>query len=409
MRGEGSAAVARGGGRIGRQGLLVAEVGLSAVLLIGAGLLTHSLVRLERAHPGYDVEGLVGVRLRFGAELPDASPRAALYEEILEAVGDAPMIDGAALASNAPIIDMVFGGRIEIDATGELSEPLQSSLTWVAPGYFGTLGIPMLNGRDFAAADIGSAESAIIVNRTFAERYFPGTSAVNQLFRRTGRDGPAYRIVGVVGDAVQFDPLRQEYDLQVYLPLWTTPPTLTFVTLLLRIPPDALRSPLPLDMIEERLAAMDAGIEVGDSVSPVRDRLSATLDGPRFNVILFGAFAAIALAMAVVGLYGVVSHAVEQRAREMGIRIAIGAHAADVRRLVLHQGMAPVAIGVVLGVAGAAAAGRVIAGFLYLVEPYDPPVFAIVPVALLLVALAAIWVPALRATRVDPVAVLRAQ
>jgi hypothetical protein len=302
---------------------------------------------------------------------------------------------------------MVFSGTIEIDATGEVSEPLRSALTWVAPGYFDALGIPLLRGRDFNDEDMGPAESVIIVNRTFAERFFPGMSAADQSFRRRGRDGTVYRIVGVVDDAVQFDPLERAFDdLQVYLPMWTM--SGGRATLLLRAPPGS-RASLPLDMLGERLAALDAGIEIGESVSRVRDRLSGTLDGPRFNVVLFGAFAVIALALTLVGLYGVVSHAVERRAREMGIRIAIGARATDVRRLVLRQALTPVAIGIVAGLAGALAAGRIIAGILYLVEPLDPPVLAIVPVILLLVAVAAIWVPALRATRVDPVAVMRAQ
>jgi hypothetical protein len=238
---------------------------------------------------------------------------------------------------------------------------------------------------------------------------------VGRAFRRAQQESARwYRIVGVAGNAVQFDPLETEYDLQFYQPLWTFnlrpataggPPQPLRLSLLLRVPPGA---PPPFELVAERLGPLGAQLDLGQA-GAVRDALRAALAGPRFNALLFAAFAAVALGLSSVGLYGVVSHFVQRRAREMGIRVAIGARAADVRRLVLVQGLAPVALGILVGLAGAAAAGRVIAGLLYLVEPLDPLVFALVPALLLLVAVAAIWVPIVRATRVDPVTVMRAE
>jgi predicted permease len=416
MRRGSSTTVARGAGRIARQGLLIGEVALSLMLLIGAGLLVHALVRLQRADVGYDPEGLVVVPLSVavGAS-PDEIQLADLYEQLQDVARSSGAFEAATLASNAPGHDLMLTGRLAFEATGEVDERVQAPLTFTAPGYFTTLRIPILEGRDFNGSDVGAAETPVIVNRTFAERYLAGSPAIGQVLRWGQRDSSTrYRIVGVVGDALQYDPLQPEVDLQIYRPLWSlnlrpsavgAAPRPMRLRLLVRVDP---ASTAPLEPLPERLRPLGAELDIGAQYA-LRDSLSAALDGPRFNAILFAAFAAIAIGLAAVGLYGVVSHAVHRRAREMGIRIAIGARAADVRRLVLRQGMVPVIVGVLLGLAGAAAAGRVIAGILYLVEPRDPLVFALVPLLLVLLALAAIWRLVLRATRVDPVTVLRAE
>jgi ABC-type antimicrobial peptide transport system permease subunit len=173
---------------------------------------------------------------------------------------------------------------------------------------------------------------------------------------------------------------------------------------MLRAAPGFVPSPA---MLAERLRPLGVEVEPGEGFISIRDHLSWFLGRPRFNATLFGAFAAVALMLALVGLYGVVSHSVERRLREMAIRVAVGASTSDVRRLILLQGMMPVFVGIVVGLAGVGAAVRVITSLLYLVEPVDPPVFAAVPALVLAIALAAIWVPARRATRVDPAAAIR--
>jgi ABC-type antimicrobial peptide transport system permease subunit len=159
--------------------------------------------------------------------------------------------------------------------------------------------------------------------------------------------------------------------------------------------------------LSERLRPLGVELDADLGFVSIRETLSWFLDRPRFNAILFGAFAVVALVLALVGLYGVVSHAVERRAREMAIRVAVGASTSDVRRLILLQGMLPVGAGILIGLVGATAAVRVITGLLYLVDPVDPPVFAAVPLLVLGITLAAIWLPARRATRLDPAAVIR--
>jgi putative ABC transport system permease protein len=189
---------------------------------------------------------------------------------------------------------------------------------------------------------------------------------------------------------------------------WTSAPVdrqaLLEVDLMIRAAPGFGLAPA---MLSEQLRPLGMEVEAGEAFTSVRDRLSGSLDRPRFNAILFGGFAAVAWALARVGLYGVVSQAVDRRAREMAIRVAVGASGSDVRRLILLQGMLPVLAGIVLGLGGAVVAVRMITSLLYLVEPVDPPVFVTAPILVLGIALAAIWLPARRATRVDPAAMIR--
>jgi ABC-type antimicrobial peptide transport system permease subunit len=220
-------------------------------------------------------------------------------------------------------------------------------------------------------------------------------------------------VVGVVADATQTDPLTRSFDQQIYASLaahapatadeasTSTPPD---ANLLVRTGPGFRLSPATLS---ERLRPLGVDVEAGAGFVSIREQLSWFLDRPRFNAILFAIFAGVALVLALVGLYGVVAQAVDRRAREMAIRIAVGASATDVRRLILSQGMLPVAAGILLGLAAATGGVRVISRLVYLVDPVDAPVFAAVPVFVVAVTLAAIWIPARRAARVDPAAVIR--
>jgi predicted permease len=409
---ESSAAVARGGGRLVRQGLLVAEVALSVTLLVGAGVLLHSLVRLHRVDPGYEPDGLMAIELELTEALPPAD-RAVAFAQVREMVGAFPGVEAATLAYPLPGSNLAFAGAIELESTGEVHDRIMATFTWAGPGYFDAFQIPLLEGRDFLDADATSPETPVIVSRSFANRLFPGRSDVGERFRRTVIEpGAEYVIVGVAGDARQTDPLTRSFDQQVYAPLvrarWAADSAsrqaLLDAELLLRAAPGFVPSPATL---AERLRPLGVEVEAGAGFISIRDHLSWFLGRPRFNAILFGAFAAVALLMALVGLYGVVSHTVERRVREMAIRLAVGASASDVRRLVLLQGMMPVLAGILVGLVGASAAVRVITSLLYLIEPFDPPVFAAVPVLVLAIALAAVWVPARRATRVDPAAVIR--
>jgi putative ABC transport system permease protein len=411
MRGS-SVTVAPGGGRFVRQGLLVAEVALSVTLLVGAGVLVHSLVRLHRVDPGFEPDGLLTLDLEL-AEESDPAQRAVAFAQVRQLVGALPGVQAATLAYPPPGSQLVFVGAVEVESTGEIHERIMASFTWAGPGYFEALQIPLLEGREFNEADATFAETSAIISRSLAARLFPGTSAVGQRFRRTVVEpGGEYVVVGVVGDAKQSDPLDRLFEQQIYAPLerarWTSAPVdrqaLLEVDLMIRAAPGFGLAPA---MLSEQLRPLGMEVEAGEAFTSVRDRLSGSLDRPRFNAILFGGFAAVALALALVGLYGVVSQAVDRRAREMAIRVAVGASGSDVRRLILLQGMLPVLAGIVLGLGGAVVAVRMITSLLYLVEPVDPPVFVTAPILVLGIALAAIWLPARRATRVDPAAMIR--
>jgi putative ABC transport system permease protein len=401
---EGARGNVRGADRL-RNGLVVAQITLGLVLLSGAGLLVASFLHLLHRDLGLQPEHV----LTFNMSVPDARyPEAKQLDfnyRLLERLRALPGVTSVAEGVPLPLTgrQMTISFDIE-ERPGTRSNRPSSDIAIVTPGYFRTLGIRVIEGRDFAERDDSKASPVVIVNRAFAEQFFPGEKVVGKRMQpgASTRDGatPMREIVAVVGNAVQ-TPLEPQADPIYYLPykqlIWFVPP----VVMKTSIPPAAMES-----AVRALLASIDKEIPIYD-VQPLEDLLGEGIARPRFQMLLLASFSGIALLLTVVGLYGVLSYSVLKRTREIGVRVALGASRRIVLGMVLKQAMLLVAAGVVLGLAGAFAAGQVLTNMLYGVSPRNPLLLAIACCAITLTAGLAAYLPARRAASIDPMQALR--
>jgi putative ABC transport system permease protein len=396
-----------GAGRRRLRGLLVAaEVAVAFVLLVGSGLLVRSFLRLTALDPGFQPDRVVTVaveldRTRYAAP----APRLAFFERLLERVHGLPGVESAAAGDSLPLkpFSMVMiGASVEGDAPATPGRGPELAVCAVTPDYFRALGITLRRGRPFDAADRAGAPEVAIVNETLAHRLFGGADPIGKrvLFARS--EGKGVTVVGVAAD-VRHEGLEAPPRGVMYRPFAQDPRGFAFLAVRTPVETSALISAL-----RREVAALDRGLAVHD-VATMGRRLDDALASRRFNMLLLGAFGAIALLLSGVGLYGVMAHAVTERTRELGIRIAIGAAPRQVRALVLRQGMAMAVVGAAVGAAVALAGSRALQGALYGVTPTDAVTFLAVPVILLAVCAIACELPARRATRVDPAVALRAE
>ena len=392
------------GGRRFRGALVAAEVALSAVILVGAGLLVRTVVQLERVDAGFDPRNVlsVSVALPKSRYATDES-RAAFQRELLEGVRTLPGVEGATLATGIPPrLGMLFG-RVEVEgralAADEQARPLAYNA--VMPDYFRVMRIRVLEGRAFTDEDRGPKGRALILNASLARKHWPNESAVGKRMRLS--EGDYSTVVGVVADVAAGGlEASDEARFQVYLPLGATDPR---TTLVVRTAGDPL-AVVPL--VKQRVLAMDRQIPLRD-VATAQALLRQSISRQRFNMALLTTFAALALLLAAVGLYGVISYAVAQRTREIGIRVALGARPSSVQRAVVLEGVRMTAAGLVVGVAGALALSKLLASLLFGVTPRDPATYAAVAALLTVVTLVACWIPARRAAGIDPLAAIRAE
>jgi len=405
---RGGTGAARGGVRGVRGGVrgafVVAQVALSIVLLVPAGLLIRSLLELQRVRPGFDPRGVLTMEYRLPvAKYREPAQIVAFMTQAIARIREVPGVRSAALARAIPFSGNSDGFAYLVEgrpAPAPGTTPLLQ-LNTVSDGYFRTLGIPLLGGRDFTARDAAEAPPVIIVNRTFAEREWPGESPLGRrVMALGGREWMT--VVGVVGDARHFT-LADVPAAQAYLPYAQNPAV--FSSVAVRVEGSAAPESLG--------PAVRAAIWSVDRDQPVwklrslETLMGGSLVAQRLTTRLLAGFAAAALLLAGLGIYGVMSHAVAQRTREVGIRMALGARGAQVLRQVLGEGMVLTALAAALGLAGAFAATRLLSSQLYGVSAKDPATFATVPLILAAVALAACYLPARRASRVDPVEALR--
>jgi putative ABC transport system permease protein len=385
--------------------LVVSELAIAVILLVGAGLLIQSLWRLRQVSPGFESENLLTLVVGIPEVKYPTEKQAQFYRELVARVQSLPGVRSAGAVIPLPLSGDMF--RISFETEGRpVAKGDQPSADFFAigDGYFKTLGVSMLQGRDFNERDNKQAPAVIIVNQAFARKFFPNEDPIGKRIKpgiSTDTDKPAMReIVGVVSD-VRNRNLSSELRPGYFLPAAQIP--FNQMTMVVRTTNDPHSV---ITAVQNEVHAMDRELPVFN-VKTMDEYISATVAAPRFNATLLLIFATVALVLTIVGLYGVMSYSVAQRTNEIGIRMALGAQTRDVLRLIVSQGFKLVLLGLAIGLAGAFALMRVIASLLFGVTTKDPLTFAVVAVLLGLVALLACYVPARRATRLDPLSALR--
>ncbi len=399
----GRATTGTGTGRL-RGALVVSESALSLVLLVGAGLLLRTVANLTRTDAGFDPRRVVAAEIWLtGSRYDSTLTIAAFYDRLRERLEASPGVRSAAVIEAG--IPLVRGGNLAVAVDGKYPGP--TNYRTVTPRYFETMAIPVRRGRDFSAGDVQAAEPVAIVSASFAERYLGG-DGLGRMVTVGGRSAALRRVVGVVGDTKQF--IGAPVTPTAYVPSAQTPAGFTRIFnswFPIHVVVRTAGDPAVLKQLLARaIRATDARVPLG-RVRTMEEILSASLAFHRFLMLLLVAFAALAVALAAVGIYGVMSYLVTQSTREIGVRIALGAQPRQVLCVVIRHGMLLAGLGAIVGVAGSLALTRLLGSQLYGVKPTDALTLAGVTTLLLLVALAACFIPAHRASRVDPMVALR--
>src|SRR5687767_7976503 len=384
-------------------GLVVAEIAIALMLTVGAGLMVRSFMHLRAVDPGYSSERLLTFRVNFPPSRYPTHAAAITGQQVLaQRLAAIPGVTAVSSATDMPAAEpswIVF-----------TPDPAIGSINLVPPGYFETMGIALRVGRTFNTSDISGREPAAIIGETLAKERFGGVNAIGRRLKWGGADSPQpwRTIVGIVADVKQTGLTQEEPTPAIYMPA-AQMDTGTVVSIvrgqsyLVRTAGDPSAA---FSAIRRTVKEFD-GLMPISGLSSMDDLLFATIADRQFNMFLLGVFAAVALSLAAVGIYGLIAYSVAQRRRELGIRLAIGAMPRDVLLLVMRQGATLAVVGIVIGSLGAIAATRWMRSMLFQVDPLDPLTFAAVAVALAIVAIGASWVPALRAARVSPVTAMR--
>ena len=391
------------GGLRFRSALVLGEAALAVVLLAGAGLLLRSFVRLNQVDMGFDPRGILTYELILPtARYPDETTLVPIIDRIIERTRAVPGVEAVAVSSDLPLeaanyVTFQLEGRVDASGSNGDVQPFR-----VSPDHFAVLGIPLHSGRLLAESDDASAPAVAVVNEEVVRRFLGGQDPIGRRIQVADGSDSAATIVGVVGNVAQEGVSAAPYP-QVYQPMAQGP------TRGVRVALRTAGSPLALaNEAKAALASVDPQLPL-TKLRTMEQRLSGSLTQPRVSMAVLVVFALLALVLAAIGIYGVMSYAIARRTREIGIRIALGAQPRDVRRLVIGEGMRPVVAGVALGVAGALALTRLMRSLLYDVSPSDPVTLAAVAILLTAVALLAAWLPARRATRVDALEALRSE
>ncbi|HEX5229652.1 MAG TPA: ABC transporter permease [Bryobacteraceae bacterium] len=384
--------------------LVGGEMAMAVVLLAGAGVMIRSFLKIHNANMGVDANHiLVGLVAPPASRYPNAAARISFFDRLETEIRAIPGIESAVLADSLPS----WGSRraeYELPAdtpAGSRGRPKVSALP-ISPGYFATLRASVVAGRDFNDHDDASGSPVAIVNQKLASRFWPGKNALGERIRIVDGNSPApwLTVVGVASDIVQNDQTRQRVDPVVYMPYRQHPSQETWVVARTALPPKDLET-----AFHKSVEALDPDLPMYGPMSLIH-RIEGYSDN-RFYGGLLLIFAGIALLLASIGLYTVIAHSVSQRTQEIGVRMAIGASAADIRRLILVQGMLPLAAGLAIGLVTSLAVNRLLKAELVDVSPSDPLTLAVASLALIAAALLGCWIPSRRAMRVDPVDALR--
>jgi putative ABC transport system permease protein len=385
-----------------RNGLVAGELAMATVLLVGAGLLLQSLLRLQQVRLGFRPEGILTFQLAApAAKYPDQAKRWALYREVLQSLATIPGVTGAAMSSGIPMGQGSYN-RSPFMPTGASILPDGSSIPidWriASPGYFHLMGIPLLAGRDFTEQDGPGATDAIVVSRAAAQRFWGNQNPIGKMIHRPTVT-TSYTVVGVVGE-VRHTTLNQEFPCLYFSAAMRIAPLMDIVVRTQGRPESVQPS------ARSRIHDLDPELPLSN-VRTMEQYVYNNAAQPRLNAALLAVFAGVALLIAAIGVYGVLAYSVNQRTREIGLRMALGAGPSGVLWLIASQGMLVSVAGIGLGLAGAWALNRVLATLLFEIQPRDSVTFAAAGALLAAVALAACLVPAQRASRVDPIVALR--
>ena len=385
-------------GRI-RSVLVMAELALALVLLAGGGLLLRTFVNLERVNPGFDPRNVITMSLDLpGARYPNEKSAASFYRQLLERLEQQPGVRAAGVTSDLPWsgYDENTGFELQGHSQAE-NDKNHARYHFASPNYFRAAGIPLIAGRFFAYRDNLDAPPVMLINQSLARLYWRNQDPVGKRMSVWGKN---VTIVGIVGD-VKDSPAAADAEPSLYWPLLQT----GFGELHLAIRSDSNPAAL-MNIVRGEVGAMDRNLPIAD-VRLMDNIAAAAVSGPRLALLLVGIFAALALVLATVGIYGVISYSVTQRVHEIGVRVALGAQLGDVLRLVVGQGMKLAAAGVAVGLLAALALHSVMKSLLYGVSATDPLTLVAVSLVLMMIAAIACYIPARRAARVDPIVALR--
>jgi predicted permease len=399
-----------------RSGLVVSEMALALILVIGAALLIRTFMNLQAVNPGYDTRNVLTMAMSIsGDTFQKTAGVAQLVKDGTDRLTALPGVENAAAACCLPL-DMGFGLPFDIVGRPKGNQPFTggggyATVSW---NYFNTLKIPLLRGRMFTEQDNGSARGVVIINETMAKRYWPKGDPLNDQLEIAPGAGSAFaepprQIIGIVGDT-RTESLNQPPDAMMFTPIAQMPDGMTalnsrvaplFWVVRSKVEPHSLDVPMA-----ETLRVASHGLPVAH-IRTMDELVIRNTSRQRFNMLLLTIFGVSALLMAAIGIYGLMAYSVQQRTQEMGIRMALGAQASHIRKLVIRQGMLLALTGVAIGLAGAFGLTRFLASFLFDVKAWDPLAFVVTPLLLTAVALLAVWVPAERAVRVNPMSALR--
>jgi putative ABC transport system permease protein len=404
---EGSRGAGGGRGRL-RSALVVAEIAMALVVLIGAGLLLQTFRRLQQVDLGFEAgNALTASVILPVTRYPKHEQVTAFYQALLARVKALPGVEAVSAIAPLPLSGDMF--RISFEVEGRnipKGEQPSSHFRSISLDYFSAMKIPLLAGRAFTERDNASAPGVVIVNKTFANRHFPNENPIGKHIKPgvSVEGEPVWReIVGVVKDVKHRQSLSRDYEPEYYVPHAQIP--FNGMSLIMRTTNDArslARS------IQQEVQALDRDVPVY-RIKTLDQYLGVAVAQPKFSALLLSLFAGLALLLTAIGLYGVMAYAVVQRAQEIGIRIALGAQTGDVLKMVLRQGLKLTTLGLAIGLAAAYALTRYMQSLLFGVKATDPSTFAAIALLLIAVALMACWIPAKRATKVDPMVALRCE
>jgi putative ABC transport system permease protein len=400
---EGGRGTSEGGrGGRARRLMVIAEVAVALMLVTGAGLLIKSFARLLNVNPGFDAGGVMTFPINLPTTRYATGPeRAEFFRQVLERVRAIPNVESAGAVSFLPLAGQ--GRYVFFCAEGQVCQGIGKdpliSLKQVTPGFLEAMRIPLLRGRTFTERDIAGAPPVVIINQTVADRYFPHQDPIGKTLENS-RDRIPLEIVGVVADT-KFNSLDAAKFVEMYQPVEQNP----WMAMTLVVRSNSAAQPL-VSAVREKISELDPDLPLA-GIQPMEKIVSISVGQPRLLTGLVGAFAGFALLLAAIGIYGVMAYSVSQRSHEIGIRMALGASPRDIFRLVVGQGMRLVLAGIAIGFLASLALTRLMATLLFSTSAHDPVTFTAVALILVGVALAACYIPARRATRVDPLVALR--